>query len=73
MNELELGAVSDPDPFPSSILDKTRQDSKPQSLDRELSPLTTRADLRSQLFVHVPKNGCGKCVRVSKIQFLSSI
>ncbi len=33
-------------PFPSSILDKTRQDLNPQPLDRESSPLTTRPDLR---------------------------
>ncbi len=46
----ELGAGIDPgmafNPFPSSILDKTRQDLKPQPLDRESSPLTTRPDLR---------------------------
>ena len=44
-NEPELGAGIDPgmafNPFPSSILDKTRQDSNPQPLDRESSPLTT--------------------------------
>ncbi len=44
MNEPELGAGIDPgmafNPFPSSILDKTRQDSNPQPLDRESSPLT---------------------------------
>jgi hypothetical protein len=46
MNEPELGAGIDPgmafNPFPSSILDKTRQDLNPQPLDCELSPLTTR-------------------------------
>ncbi len=50
MNEPELGAGIDPvmafNPFPSSILDKTRQDSNPQPLDRELSPLTIRLDLQ---------------------------
>ncbi len=39
MNEPELGAGIDPgiafNPFPSSILDKTRQDLNPQPLDRE--------------------------------------
>ncbi len=49
MNEPELGAGIDPgmafNPFPSSILDKTRQDLNPQPLDREPSPLTTRPDL----------------------------
>jgi hypothetical protein len=49
MNEPELGAKIDPgmayNPFPSSILDKTRQDLNPQPLDNELSPLTTRPDL----------------------------
>ncbi len=48
MNEPELGAGIDPgmvfNPFPSSILDKTRQDLNPQPLDRESSPLTTRPD-----------------------------
>jgi hypothetical protein len=41
MNKPELGAGINPgmafNPFPSSILDKTRQDSNPQPLDRELS------------------------------------
>ena len=50
MNEPELGAGIDPGmafiPFPSSILDKTRQDLNPQPLDCESSPLTTRPDLR---------------------------
>jgi hypothetical protein len=50
MNEPELGAGINPgmalNPFPSSILDKTRQDSNPQPLDCEWSPLTTRPDLR---------------------------
>jgi hypothetical protein len=50
MNEPELGAGIDPgmdfNPFPSSILDKTRQDLNPQPLDHESSPLTTRPDLR---------------------------
>ncbi len=50
MNKPELGAGIDPgmafNPFPSSILYKTRQDSNPQPLDRELSPLTTRPDSR---------------------------
>jgi hypothetical protein len=49
MNEPELGAEINPgmalNPFPSSILDKTRQYLNPQPLDRELSPLTTRPDL----------------------------
>ncbi len=31
--------------FPSSILDKTRQDLNPQPLDHESSLLTTRPDL----------------------------
>ena len=48
MNEPELGAGINPgmafNPFPSSILDKTRQDLNPQPLDRESSPLTTRPD-----------------------------
>ncbi len=50
MNEPDLGAGIDPgmafNPFQSSILDKTRRDSNPQPLDHELSPLTTRPDLR---------------------------
>jgi hypothetical protein len=50
MNEPELGAGIDPgmafNPFPSSILDKTRQDLNSQPLDRVLSQLTTRPDLR---------------------------
>jgi hypothetical protein len=50
MNEPELGAGIDPgmalNQFPSSILDKTRQDLNPQPLDRESSLLTTRPDLR---------------------------
>ncbi len=50
MNEPEVGIGIDPgmafNPFPSSILDKTRQDSTLQPLDRESSPLTTRPDLR---------------------------
>jgi hypothetical protein len=50
MNEPELGVGIDPgmafNPFPSSILDKTRRDSNPQPLDRESSPLTTRPDFR---------------------------
>ncbi len=50
LNEPELGAGIDPgmafNPFPSSILVKTRQDSNPQPLDRNSSPLTTRPDLR---------------------------
>jgi hypothetical protein len=33
-------------PFPSSILDKMRQDLNPQPSDRESSPLTTRPDSR---------------------------
>jgi hypothetical protein len=40
MNEPELGAGIDPgmaNPFPSRILDKTRQDLNPQPLDRESS------------------------------------
>ncbi len=49
MNETELGTGIDPgmafNSFPSSILDKTRQDSNPQPLDHESSPLTTRPDL----------------------------
>ncbi len=49
MNEPELGAEIDPglafNPFPSSILDKTRRDLNPQPLDHESSPLTTRPDL----------------------------
>ncbi len=48
MNERELGAGIDPgmafNPFPSSILVKTRRDLNPQPLDRESSPLTTRLD-----------------------------
>ncbi len=50
MNEPELGAGIDPgmafNPFPSSILVLTRQDSNPQPLLRESSPLTSRPDLR---------------------------
>ncbi len=50
MNEPELGAGIDPgmgfNPFPSSILDKTRRHSNAQPSDRESSPLTTRLDLR---------------------------
>ncbi len=50
MNEPEFGGGIDPgmalNPFPSSILDKTRQDLNPQPLDRESSLLTTRPDLR---------------------------
>ncbi len=50
MNEPELGAGIDPgmafNPFPSSILVKTRQDSNSQPLDHESSLLTTRPDLR---------------------------
>jgi hypothetical protein len=50
MNEPELGAGIEPgmafNLFPSGILDKTRQDLDPQPLDRELSLLTTRQDLR---------------------------
>jgi hypothetical protein len=50
MNEPELGIGIDPgmafNPLPSSILDKTRQDSNPQALKHESSPLTTRPDLR---------------------------
>jgi hypothetical protein len=53
-NEPELGAGIDPDmafnPFPSSILDKTRRDSNPQPLDCELSPPTTRPDLRPSMW-----------------------
>jgi hypothetical protein len=49
MNEPELGIGINPgmafNPFPSSNLDKTRQDSNPQPLDRESSPITTRSDL----------------------------
>jgi hypothetical protein len=49
MNDPELGLGIDPsiafNPFPSSILDKTRRDSNPQPLDHESSPLTTRPDL----------------------------
>jgi hypothetical protein len=54
MNEPELGAGIDSgmafNPFPSSILDKTRQDSNPQPLDRESSLLTTRPDLRKKIY-----------------------
>jgi hypothetical protein len=54
MNEPELGGGINPgmafNQFPSSILDKTRQDLNPQLLDRELSLLTTRPDLRPQTF-----------------------
>ncbi len=50
MNEPELGAGINPgmafNPFPSSILVKTRQDSNSQPLDYESSLLTTRPDLR---------------------------
>ncbi len=50
INEPELGAGIDPavafNPFPSSILNKTRQESNPQPLDCEMSPLTIRPDLR---------------------------
>ncbi len=50
MNEPELGAGIDPgmalNPFPSSIMVMTRQDSNPQPLHRDSSPLTTRPDLR---------------------------
>jgi hypothetical protein len=53
MNKPELGAGIDPgmafNPFPSSILDKMRQDLNPQPLDRESSPLTTRPDFRPML------------------------
>ncbi len=49
MNEPELGARIDPgmafNPFPSSILNKTRQDSNLQPLECESSLLTTRPDL----------------------------
>jgi hypothetical protein len=54
MNEPELGAGINTgmafNPFPSSILDKTRQDSNPQPLYRELSLLTTRPDFRPPRF-----------------------
>jgi hypothetical protein len=50
MNEPELVAGIDPgmafNPFPSSILVKTRQDSNSQPLDHESSLITTRPDLR---------------------------
>jgi hypothetical protein len=50
MSEPELGAGIDPgmafNPFPSSILYKTRQDLNSQPLDREFSLLTTKPDLR---------------------------
>ncbi len=50
MNEPELAAGIDPgmacNPFPSSILVMTRQDSNPQPLHHETSTLTTRPDLR---------------------------
>jgi hypothetical protein len=52
-NEPELGAGIDPgmafNPFPSSILDKMRQDSNPQPLDCELSPLS-RPDLHPSMW-----------------------
>jgi hypothetical protein len=57
MNEPESGGAGgiDPgmalNPFPSSILDKTRQDLNPQPLDRESSLLTTRLDLRPYIAV----------------------
>ncbi len=48
VNEPELGAGIDPgmdfNTFPSSILDKTRQDLNPQPLDRESSPIITRPE-----------------------------
>jgi hypothetical protein len=50
VNEPELGAGIDLgmafNPFPSSILVKTRQNSNSQPLDNESSLLTTRPDLR---------------------------
>ncbi len=49
MSEPELGAGINPgmafNPFPSSILVKTRQDSNSQPLDHKSSLLTTRPDL----------------------------
>ncbi len=55
MKEPELGAGINPglafNPFPSSILYKTRQDLNPQPLDRESIPLTTRPDLRPLLML----------------------
>ncbi len=50
INEPKLGAGIDPglafNPFPSSILNKMRQDLNPQPLDCELSLITIRPDLR---------------------------